>query len=130
MGTEGSISVVVLTVDVAGDRSADGDESGSGCHRHEPTLRNDASQQRVETDSGTDGDRAAGGIQFDLALIEADDGAAGVLGRVAVGAAQATGDHASIDVTQQLQRAGSCELGTGAVNHRGHAGCGIAPPGQ
>ena len=55
-----SVAVVVLPVDVAGHRSPDGDESGSGRDRHEPALRNDLAQELVEADPCLDVGDAGG----------------------------------------------------------------------
>ena len=58
MAPEGAVGVVVLAVDVAGDRAADGDEPGPRRDRDEPAARHEMPQQLVEADTATDGDRA------------------------------------------------------------------------
>ena len=55
---EAAVAVVVLAVDVAGDRSADGDVARAGRDRHEPSEGHDQSHQRVEVEAGVDGDGA------------------------------------------------------------------------
>ena len=52
MVAEGSLDVMVLAVDVAGDRTADGDEACAGGDRDEPTLRHEHPQELVDAHPG------------------------------------------------------------------------------
>ena len=51
MTAERAVDVMVLAVDVAGDRAADGDEPGAGRDRHEEPGRHDHPQQFVDADA-------------------------------------------------------------------------------
>ncbi len=92
---EAAGAVVVLAVDVAGDRAADGDLPGAGQHRHPQPERQRGAHQLVEVHAGVDVDergrpRSIEWIWFSGGHV--DDEAAAVLGVVAVGAAQSAGD--------------------------------------
>ena len=95
---EAARAVVVLAVDVARDRAADGDLAGAGQHRHPQPERQRRLHQRVEADAGVEVDQA--GVAVDgvdpVQRGHVDDQAAAVLRVVAVGAAQSAGDHAAL----------------------------------
>ena len=94
---ERPVAMVVLAVDVAGDRPADRDEPRSGRDRHEPSPRHDDRQQVVDADAGRHGDRSRGVVDLDgiVRRAEGDHMATGVLGRIAVRTAEAAGDPAA-----------------------------------
>ena len=50
--------MVILAVDVAGNRSTDRDKARAGRHRHEVSAWNDDRQQVVDADPGTHRDYA------------------------------------------------------------------------
>ena len=56
---------MVLTVDVARDRSGDRHVLGAGEHRHDPALRHELRQQLAERDPGLGGDGAVGEIEHE-----------------------------------------------------------------
>ena len=94
---EAAVAVVVLAVDVGGDRAADRHLPGARQHRHPPAERQRGPHERVQADAGVDDRDARVGVDRGRAgepgHVEHD--AAGVLRRVAVGAAEAAGDHAA-----------------------------------
>ena len=63
VAAERAVDVVVLAVDVAGDRPADGDEPGAGGDGHEEAAGHDHPQQVVDADPGADGDGAGGLVE-------------------------------------------------------------------
>jgi hypothetical protein len=93
MVAERSVAMVVLAMDVAGHGAADGDEAGPRGHGHEEAAGDDVAHQLVEADAGADTDDARLAVEVDPTGCQADDGAAGVLGGVTVGAAEPTGDQ-------------------------------------
>ena len=99
-------AVVVLAVDVAGDRAADGDLPGAGQHRHPQAERQCGPHQRVEVHAGVDVDEVAVAVdRVDLVQRgHVDDQPAAVLGVVAVGPAQPPGDDAAGAAVGGLRR--------------------------
>ena len=62
---ERTVDVVVLAVDVAGDRPAERHEAGAGRDRHEEALRHQMAQQVVEADAGVGRHEPARGVEPD-----------------------------------------------------------------
>ena len=121
--------VMGLAVDVGADRAADRHLPGAGQHREPEPERKGAAHQGVQADPGVDDDPA------EIAVDGVDggqrghvqDGAAGVLRRVPVGAAEAAGDDAA--------RPGAGDRGGDLVHgprddDLGRGGGGAAPPPQ
>ncbi len=96
MVAEAARAVVVLAVDVGGDRAADGDLPGARQHRHPQPERQRRLHQLVEVDAGVDVGQLGVGVDRVDAVQRrhVDDQAAAVLRVVAVGAAQPAGDDA------------------------------------
>ena len=94
---ERAVDVMVLAVDVAGDRPADGHVSGSGGNRHEVPTRHEDGEQVVEADPGGDRGRRDDVVDDDVLhpVGEADHHSAAVLRRVAVGPPETPGDAAA-----------------------------------
>ena len=92
---EAALGVVVLAVDVGADRAADRDLAGARQHRHPPAERQGGAHQGVQADPAVDDRDARVGVDRGRAGEpgHVQHGAAGVLRRVAVGAAEAAGDH-------------------------------------
>ena len=87
--------VVVLAVDVGGDRSADGHVAGAGGDRHEEAAGHEVAHQRVDAGAGRGPHDAGGRVEVEVAHAGGvDHPAAGVLGAVAVAPAEAAGDDA------------------------------------
>ena len=92
---EAAVDVVVLAVHVGRDRAADGDLARARGDRHEPAEGDHRAHERVEADAGVDPDDAV----LEVDVVEpgergrVEHGAAGVLGRVAVAAAESAGDQ-------------------------------------
>src|SRR5699024_10250494 len=97
---EGAGGVVVLAVDVGADGAADGDLAGARQHGDPQAVGQRGLHQLVEGDAAVDVDD--GGLRVDgvdvLEGLHVHDEAAGVLRRVAVGAAHAAGDDAALEV--------------------------------
>ena len=91
---EAALGVVVLAVHVRADRAADRDLAGARQHRHPPAERQGGAHQGVEADPAVDDRDARVGVDRGRAgeAGHVQDGAAGVLRGVAVGAAEAAGD--------------------------------------
>ena len=127
MCAEGPVRVVVLPVDVARDRAADGDEPGPGCHRDEPTQRDDLAQQAVEADAGIDRGDTGGRIDADRIGTgeQLDDRTSAVLRRIAVRPAETAGDDTAM--TDRLLETQLVDRRTPNGRHRGSR---PAPTGQ
>ena len=125
---EAALGVVVLAVHVGGDRAADGHLPGARQHRHPEAERQQRPHQRVETDPGLDGHRGrfGGGVdRQDLVQLGQVEGrAAGVLGGVAVAAAEPPGHHAAVVGGAQGRDGIGDRVDLGQV---GHAAGGPAP---
>ncbi len=91
------VAMVVLSVDVRGDGTADRDIAGPRRHRHEPARRNEAPHQVVQADAPTDLDRPHDLVQrADVAESRCVDGEpTGALRGVAVAPPEAAGDDAA-----------------------------------
>jgi hypothetical protein len=98
VGGEGAVAVVVLAVDVRGDGAADGDVAGAGGDGHEPALGHGEAEEVVEAQAGLGGDDPGAAVEGQHLAHARGVGhrAAGVLGGVPVGAAQAPGDDATL----------------------------------
>ena len=94
MISEAAGAVVVLSVDVATDRAADGYLAGSGQYRDPQSGRQGRSHQLIQADSAVDVDHACPGVDRvnPIQCGHVDDQSAAVLGVVAVGAAQSARD--------------------------------------
>src|SRR4051794_2170215 len=97
MGADGAVDVMVLAVDVAGDRSPDRHEARARCDRHEEPSRHDDPQQLVDADAGANGDLAAHGVESDVARTCGDMKyqSSTVLRGIAVAAPEATNQDAT-----------------------------------
>ncbi len=95
MGAEGSSAVMVLAVNVVGNRSANGDEAGAGSDGKEPSLGEKHLNDVAEADAALAADHARGLIEPEDAVKAAavDQFASGVETRVAVTAAKAMGEQ-------------------------------------
>ena len=129
---EAARAVVVLAVDVAGDRAADGDLAGAGQHRHPQPERQRGPHQLVEVHAGVDVDEPGVGVhRVDLVQRgHVDDQAAAVLRVVAVGAAQPAGDHAARAAVGRLRDRLGDHLGVGVDSTCATRRRGAAPAGQ
>ena len=95
VGTEGAIAVMVLTVDVGGDRTAHRDHAGARCHRHEPAVRHEGTHHRVEARASADMRGARCRIEFDAVhRRQIQDRRATGLSGIAIGAAESSGEDA------------------------------------
>ncbi len=86
--------VVVLPVNVAGDRPADGDEAGARRDGNEESAWHEVAQQLVEGHGTGRGDGALMGVEHDAvgATVELDDETAAVLSRVSVRTTESASD--------------------------------------
>ena len=121
--------MVVLAVHVRGDRPAEGDVAGPRHHREGMSAR-----QQFRGDPSERGSRGHGGLApFGVQAHGAgesgavQDGPAGVLRGVAVGAPQAAGQRTP--GAGRGQRAGDL-AGVARAHHTGCGGCGAAPSAQ
>ena len=90
-------AVVVLAVDVGGHRPAHRHLPGPGGDGHEPAPGHEQAHQGVEAGAGLGRDQPRRRVEGHLVeLGQVDDPPAGVLGGVAVAAAQAAGDDAPV----------------------------------
>ena len=98
--TEGTGGVVVLAVNIGADSSTDGDLPGAGKHRNPQPVGECGFHELVEGDATVDVGNSrvrVNGVDF-IERSHVDDKTTAVLGRVAVGTAQTTGDHATLEV--------------------------------
>src|SRR3954447_5549579 len=97
MSADGAVDVMVLAVNVAGDRSPDRHEARARCDRHEEPSRHDDPQQLVDADAGADRDLAADGVESDVAGTcgDMEHQSSAVLRGVAVAASEATNQGAT-----------------------------------
>ena len=95
MAAEGAGSVMVLAMDIVGERAADGDEAGAGRDRRKPAGRHGELQQAVEQQAGPAGQQAGFAIEEQDFVHSArvDQRAALVQAGIAVGAAIAVGER-------------------------------------
>ena len=125
---EAALGVMVLAVHVGGDRPTDGHLPGARQHRDPEAERQQRPHQRIQADPGLDGHRGWFGAGVDgedlvqLGQVEGDP--AGVLGGVAVAAAQSPRHHAAV--------VGRAQRGDGVgdrfdLGQMGHAARGPAP---
>ena len=93
VSAESSSAVMVLTVDVVGDGSADGDEAGAGRDGKKPSFRKKYVDDVGEADAAFAAQHASRFVETEDAVQSAavDQFAAGVETRVAVAAAEAVG---------------------------------------
>jgi hypothetical protein len=91
---KGSAAVMVLTVHVVGDGSADSDEAGAGRDRKEPSFREKHVDDVGEADAAFAADHAGGFVETENAVKSAtvNQFSSGVETRVAVTAAEAIGE--------------------------------------
>ncbi len=126
---DAAFDVVVLPVDVGGERTAHGDEPRPGGDGDEEAEREDEAQERVEADAGGDAHGATGGVDVDHVgeRPAVEHRAAGVLRRVAVAAAEpARDDPALAGVGEQVVDARVA----GDRDQVGGARSGAAPSGE
>lgn len=92
--TEAASAVMVLAVDIAGDRPADGDLPGSRQHRDPQPERQGGFHQLVEVDPGVDVDQLGVGVNGvdSVQRRHVDHQPTAVLGVVPIGAAQPARD--------------------------------------
>src|SRR5665811_924838 len=95
VSAEGSSAVMVLTMNVVGDGSADSDKAGSGRDGKKPSFREEYVEDVREADAAFATEHASGFIETEDAVETAavDQFAAGVETRVAVTAAEAIGEQ-------------------------------------
>ena len=129
---EAARRVVVLAVDVVGDRPADGHLAGARQHRHpQPEGQRDA-HEAVEGDAGVEVDQPGLGVDGVDAVAggHVEDEAARVLRGVAVGAPEAAGDDPSLPGSGDRlgQRLGGGDLVAGEDG--GPTRGGARPPGE
>ena len=123
---EAADHVVRLAVDVGADRPADGHLAGAGQHRQPQPVRQRGAHQGVQADPGVDDHPAVPGVD----LVDGGQpghvqhGAAGVLRRVTVGAAETAGDDPARAGREHRGR----DLVDGARGQHPGAGRGGAPP--
>ena len=91
---------MVLAVDIAGDRSADGDEPGAGGDRYEEAPGDDHSQQLVDADSGAHLHPTGRRVEHDLAGTrgESHNQTTTILRGVSVAATEAAGKRAGLSL--------------------------------
>ena len=125
---EAARAVVVLAVDVAGDRAADGDLPGAGEHRNPQSERQRRLHQLVEADARVHFGQAGVGVdRVDLVQRRhVDHQPAAVLGVVAVGTAQPAGDHAAAAAVGDLTDRLGDQLGVRGRQHLRHRRRGAA----
>ena len=123
---EAARHVVVLAVDVGGDRAADGHLPGAGRNRHEPAGRQPRDHELLQADAGLAGHQAGRRVQVDDPVQPGgrDHHAAIALGRVVVAAAEAAGDHAAGGRRGPAARAASATVAGSASS----AGMAISGP--
>ena len=128
MITERTVGVVVLAVDVAGDRAADRDEPGAGSDRYEAAAWNEDREQIVDAHTAATRDRARVVVDDDpvVGWRQAQHVPAGVLGRIAVRAAEPACDATTVG--ERLDRVGNVLLTD--IDQLGGAGGGAAPAAQ
>ena len=97
VSTEGSSAVMVLTVDVVGNRSANGNEASARRDGKEPSLGKKYVDNIGEADAAFAAEHASGFVETEDAVETAavDQFAAGVETRVAVAAAEAIREQGS-----------------------------------
>ena len=98
--TEGTGGVVILTVNIRADSTADGDLSGAGKHRNPQPVGKGGLHELVEGDTTVDVGNSRvriDGVDF-IERSHVDNKTTAVLGWVAVGTAQTTGNHATLEV--------------------------------
>ena len=95
---DAAVDVVVLPVDVGGERAAHGDEPRARGHRHEEAERQHETHEGVEADPGGDADGAARDVDVDhIGERQAvEHRAAGVLCGIAVAPAEPPGDDPAL----------------------------------
>ena len=95
VSAEGPGTVMVLTVDVVGDGSADGDEARAGRDRKKPSFREKYVDDVGEADAAFAAQHASRFVESEDAVKAAaiDQFAAGVETRVAIAAAQTIGEQ-------------------------------------
>ena len=136
---EAALGVVVLAVHVGGDRAADGHLPGAGQHRHPEPERQQRPHQRVQADPGLDRHRGrfGGGVDGEdvVQLGQVEGEPAGVLGGVAVAAAESARHHPAVVGGAQrgdgvgdrvdLSRGGTCVPEARPQPCSSTSGCGI-----
>ena len=97
MSPEGSSAVMVLTVDVVGNRSAHRNEASAGRDGKKPSLRKEYVDDVGEADAALAAEQARGFVETEDAVETAavDQSAAGVETRVAVAATEAIREQGS-----------------------------------
>ena len=122
---ERPVEVVVLAVDVAGDRPTDRDEARARGDGHEPTARHDDVEQVVEADPGRHGHGAGGVVDLHCVVGRAQPQhvSTAVLRGVAVRAPETAGDAAPIGQVLDRRR----EAGLVDVDHVRRARCRPSP---
>ena len=95
VSTESSSTMMVLTVDVVGDGSADSDEASAGRDRKEPSFREKYVENVGEADAAFAAEHASRFVESEDAVKAAavDQFSAGVETRVAIAAAEAIGEQ-------------------------------------
>ena len=125
---DAAVDVVVLPVDVGGERAADGDEPRARGDRHEEAERQHEPHEGVEADAGGDADGAARNVDVDHIgeRQTVEHRAAGVLRGVAVAPAEPARDDPALTCVREqvvdLAVAGHRDDGGGA-----RARCGPIP---
>ena len=139
MVTEGAGRVVVLTVNVGANGATNGHLAGARQHRNPQAIRQGGLHQLVKSDTTIHVDN--GGLRVDgvnvIHRLHVNDQAASVLGRVAIGAAHAPGDHTPLEVVGFIG-VGFCHQGNRTSNlfhvrggkHLGGGGGSAAPTGE
>ncbi len=101
---EAADAMVVLAVDVGCDGAADGHEARPRSHHHEEPPRKEVPHQLVQVGPGGDAHGAGLRVQPHHGRKRQQDLTSGVLGSVAVGTPQASGDQAA--VSRRLHHSG------------------------
>lgn len=129
VGADGGVDVVVLAVDVGGDRPAQGDVPGPGGDGKEVSSPQQVRHESAQAGAGRCGDLAAVGIEpgrpGEFGAVQ--DESAGGLGGVAVGTPQSAGQGPAWSGLGQ--RLGGL-FGGARAHHGGGGGGGAAPPGE
>jgi len=95
VSAEGSSAVMVLTVNVVGNSTADGDEASAGRNGKKPSSREEYVDDVGETDAAFAADHASGFVETEDAIESAtvNQFSSGVETRVAIAAAEAIGQQ-------------------------------------
>ena len=125
---EAAVAMMVLSVDVCGDGTADGDIAGSGRHRYEPARGDETPHQIMQAHAPADLDRSRRLVQFADAAkaCRVEDEPARALRGVPVTPPQAPGDDTTGLGAERGQNGGRVRR----TANQGGGGCGPPPARQ